>query len=67
MSKPRKLKFGSAEYKRLALDEMLYAVDLSPCGDCGAPVVEGYCCTRCGSSTPESGIEPDATRQLFPN
>jgi len=21
-----------------------------PCGDCGHPVIQGYCCTFCGSS-----------------
>lgn len=26
---------------------------INPCQDCGAPVVRGYCCTRCRSANPE--------------
>ena len=25
---------------------------MKPCRDCGYPVIDGYCCTRCGSSLP---------------
>ena len=65
MSKPRKIKFGGPTYMELALDEFVYSVDLTPCNDCGGPVREGYCCTRCGSDSPHSGGEPDETRNLF--
>lgn len=25
---------------------------IAPCGECGHPVVEGYCCGTCGTGTP---------------
>jgi hypothetical protein len=25
---------------------------IKSCADCGGPVINGYCCTRCGSSEP---------------
>lgn len=25
-----------------------------PCADCGNPVVDGYCCGRCGSRDPKT-------------
>jgi hypothetical protein len=60
-----KIKFGSDLYLRLATEEYVYAVDLTPCNDCGAPVREGYCCPRCGSPRPESDYDPEDTRNLF--
>ena len=66
MSKPYKLKFGGKKYKALAFEEMLYSVELNPCIDCGAPTVVGYCCTRCGSSSPtDRRYEAENTRELF--
>jgi hypothetical protein len=32
---------------------MSFAPPIYPCGHCGAPVAKGYCCTFCGSDTPE--------------
>ena len=28
-------------------------VSIYPCAECGGPVVQPYCCQRCGSSNPE--------------
>ncbi len=30
-----------------------YAPQIYPCKDCGGPVANGYCCQRCGSTSPE--------------
>jgi hypothetical protein len=37
------------EARKLALS---LAPDIISCKDCGAPVVEGYCCGHCGSTSP---------------
>lgn len=29
-----------------------YAPNMYPCADCKWPVIDGYCCTYCGSSSP---------------
>lgn len=29
-----------------------YCPNIYPCGDCGYPVIRGYCCTSCQSSDP---------------
>jgi len=51
--KPERMDPDSLEWEaranRLARD---YCPTIHPCRDCGAPVVKGYCCQRCGSSSP---------------
>lgn len=52
-AKPSKIKPHTARWERLA-DALArdYAPRIYPCGKCGYPVVEGYCCTACGDSAP---------------
>jgi hypothetical protein len=35
---------------------MSHVGDIYPCQHCGYPVIDGYCCTHCGSADPG---EPD--------
>ena len=60
MEKKRFIDRESPEYNNmrfsLALD---FCPPISPCHDCGAPTVHGYCCTRCGSVDPMSGEDSD--------
>ncbi len=50
---PKKIDPDSAAWQRLANAEARnFCPQISPCRECGGPVVYGYCCNRCGSSTP---------------
>lgn len=51
--KPKKIESNTAEWKRLANQLARdFCPPIRPCHDCGGPVVDGYCCTRCGSVLP---------------
>ena len=44
---------GVRQYRLAALQEAVtFCPPIYPCKDCGWPVVNGYCCTTCGSSDP---------------
>jgi len=51
--KPRRMKPHTPQWERMA-NELArgYAPSIHPCRHCGGPVVDGYCCERCGSATP---------------
>jgi hypothetical protein len=46
--KPTEKEYRDAE-ARLAIS---YCPTIHPCGECGWPVIYGYCCTHCGSGRP---------------
>jgi hypothetical protein len=50
--KPRKLKPYTKAWEALANAEARAYVTIRPCRDCGGPVVDHYCCDRCGSGDP---------------
>ncbi len=55
MSAPVKYPYKpySPLWERAASNEARnFAPTIKPCADCGAPTVDGYCCTFCGSSEP---------------
>lgn len=53
--KPRMMKCGSPEYERQRRELLeSRAPEIYPCAKCGGPVMDGYCCTRCGTDMPES-------------
>jgi hypothetical protein len=58
VDKPRRMKAWGDRWERAA-DEVARAFcpPIYPCADCGGPVVDGYCCTRCGSSSPQEGTK----------
>lgn len=42
-----------AEYEKRRLQILLsYAPRTYPCGSCGWPVIDGYCCNTCGDTNP---------------
>ena len=52
--KLKPMKPYSREWERLANQHArLFAPTVYPCRHCGGPTLKGYCCTRCGSATPE--------------
>jgi hypothetical protein len=59
MKQLRKIEPHSPEYERLANAEARSRVQMYPCADCGGPVINGYCCERCGSTNPRT---PSADR-----
>lgn len=67
MSKPRMMKRGSREFNKLCVEEAFANVTLIQCQDCGGPVLQGYCCSRCGSNRPEGNDEPIDFYEIFPN
>jgi hypothetical protein len=60
-NQPKRLRFMrryTAEWERLANELALrFAPRIYPCAHCGGPVVDGYCCNRCGSSNPHGELE----------
>lgn len=50
MSKEKRLDEDSRKYR---IEEIRVAIEfcppISPCKECGWPVVYGYCCTHCGN------------------
>jgi len=50
------IKSYTEEWDRLARN---FAPHIYACKKCGAPTVQGYCCTYCGSSTPEYPKDED--------
>ena len=49
---PEKIEPYSDQYYRMRNALLSDFVTTKPCRDCGAPVISGYCCTRCGSTLP---------------
>lgn len=43
-----RMKEGSKQYNKEAIELALSRVDIAPCIDCGHPVIKGYCCGSCG-------------------
>lgn len=56
--KPRRIKPTGRLYKQLK-DDLVYGYvpRIYPCYHCGGPVMDGYCCGRCGSSDPQGWEE----------
>jgi hypothetical protein len=53
--KPRRIEPYTPAWERLANAEArCFCPRIYPCGECGGPVVDGYCCNRCGSSEPQA-------------
>ena len=44
---------GSDEWEKAADEIARGEVTLISCADCGYPVVQGYCCSTCGSNEPD--------------
>lgn len=44
-----KMKEGSLDYNREAIEIALSSVSIYPCIKCGHPLEEGFCCSHCGS------------------
>ena len=40
-------------YKDAINEALLYAPKVYPCAECHNPVIDGHCCTSCGSDVPE--------------
>lgn len=61
-----KIKYGTRKFKEMCLDEILAcAPPIIQCVDCGAPALQGYCCSNCGSSNPDNGSDPIDLRELY--
>jgi hypothetical protein len=53
MSKIKKIKPYTKHWESMANQIARdFAPEIYPCKHCGNPTLTGYCCTRCGSSTP---------------
>jgi hypothetical protein len=53
MKKLKKLEPYTPEWNKLAnIVARNFAPPIRPCRECGYPVVDGYCCGRCGSTRP---------------
>ncbi len=50
----KKLSTDSKQFIKEAANLALSRVELKQCRDCGHPVIDGYCCTFCGSTNPSS-------------
>lgn len=50
--KIKKMKPYTQEWHKAAYALLCSALNVRPCRDCGYPVIEGYCCNRCGSTNP---------------
>lgn len=49
----------SAEWRRKALiAASRFSPPVYPCGACGEPVVDGYCCNACGDANPKKLFAP---------
>lgn len=61
MKKPRRLRSGSREWRRLLKENInLYCPALVECKACAAPTRHGYVCWRCGFDDPgEYAIDLD--------
>ena len=52
-----KLDRDSRQYNQEVMQLLMsYGPRVYPCAKCGHPVLDGYCCTYCGTSNPQ---EPD--------
>ena len=60
MAEIKKLNRDSDEYQREANRLARLYVTILPCRKCSYPRVEGYCCTTCGTSSPDTTVEQDA-------
>ena len=47
----KKMKEGSKDYNREAIELALSRVSIKPCIDCGHPVNDGFCCSHCGGGS----------------
>ena len=50
--KVRKIQPYTRAWNLMAAQEALDYVTIHPCQDCGGPVIQRYCCNRCGSVNP---------------
>ena len=50
--KLKKIEPYTYPWERLANTLARSWVQVRPCRNCGRPVVDGYCCSFCGSDTP---------------
>jgi hypothetical protein len=49
----KKMRPYTAKWERMAdAEARMYAPTINPCKDCGRPVVYGFCCRHCGSTSP---------------
>ena len=56
MAKYRKIKNpeNSRAYKKEVINLALsYMPQIYPCAKCGHPVIDGWCCSTCGTTTPD--------------
>lgn len=50
--KIKKIKPYTRKWEKMANELARAYQTIIACKDCGHPVLEGYCCTYCGSSSP---------------
>ena len=59
MARERKMTPHTARWERLANEvARIYCPPIYACATCGYPVVDGYCCTKCGSANPRQRQKP---------
>ena len=51
-ARPKMMNPETRRWERLANELARSRVAIRACLDCGGPVVDGYCCHRCGSRNP---------------
>lgn len=59
MSKPRMMEPYTARWHKMAYELLATYHMIFDCKKCGGPVLDGYCCTRCGASEPTTTVEED--------
>lgn len=52
--KPKKIDVDSEQFAIEAANLALSQVEIKQCRDCTHPVISGYCCGFCGSTSPTS-------------
>ncbi len=50
--KIKKIESDTIKWRKLANELARSWVQIKPCCDCGYPVIDGYCCSFCGSNLP---------------
>lgn len=50
--KVRKIEPYTDKWERLANELARTWATIKPCRECGYPVMDGYCCKTCGSTSP---------------
>jgi hypothetical protein len=55
MKRLKKIKPYTRCWEQLANEvARTFAPEINPCANCGYPVVDGYCCNRCGTDDPKT-------------